>query len=186
MSRGRSALGVSTDSSLLFDLFHLLLDVVQRFPIVRRQLAFKRIKIVVLLKDQVFQGPGVSGEDNDAGHFRGLLRDARRGHGPKAVARDKNLLWLDGLVRPEQRHGCAGVVDGFVLECEVFQRDELGRMRLRSLGVAQDGYSLRSQSPGQVTERLVWTNGFISIMRPGAMHQDNGRERSVSPGQRQV
>ncbi len=141
--------------------------------------------VLDLVDHELFQRPRRAGQNDDAGDLRVFGGNARREHASQAVAEDVNLLLVDLRHFRQQGDGGDGVVGDFIFHRERRVGLGVGPILLGALYIAQNRNVLAGQSVGQVGERLVGTDGFVGILRAGAMHQHDGRYRRLGIGKRE-
>ena len=92
------------------------------------------------------------------------------------MAEHEHARRIDARRLAQRVHRQHCIVGGFVVDAEIALGEVL-RPRLGALLVAQHRDALRGESAGDVEEGLVRTDGFVAVLRAGAVHQhDRGNK----------
>ncbi|MNM63659.1 hypothetical protein D3C81_750330 [compost metagenome] len=146
--------------------------------------AVKADQIAVLLGEDVENGAHRRGQQHQAGQLAAAgLGDATSQHPALAVAEHVEMFGIDAGRRGECGDGGYCVVGGFIVDAE--STAEILRTCVRAFFVAQHRNTLRGEAACDIQERTIRADGFIAVLRAGAMHQHHRRERPIALGQGQ-
>ena len=134
-----------------------------------------------LIQDHILERPRRTRQDDQATNLRVGSANTWSQVAAQAMSQHKDLLRVYLWPSAQEGHRFQRIVNDLFLDREgVPHTLQAGSIDFRTFLVAQYSDALRSQSPGQIAERLVGRDRLVAVTWSRPMHQKHRSKRPVT------